>query len=402
MFGYACDRCREKHQSCNHELPCKRCTKANAADSCHYTPKRTRSKAVRPSSSMSMMSSGSSNSNSPIRGQVGMPFHAFMQGHPMQPMHFDPSIGGGMIPYSSRSPPPHMMMQSQQAPSHFAHPQAPQSLFHPGSPFIYTDANGNGNSSRFLPPPMSPHGHHFYSGHPHMQSPSHHSMAGPQYHPYHASPPQHSSSLMQPPLSSSSASSQMIMSPSPYSFVPPGRRISGQNRSSAGKQQGGRRVSRSALGEALSSSTESNSGSEAHMSHHYPQHIQSSNHHSALSHSMQPQPSPLPYPELLDGIHYAASQHYHPGHHSSVPEEEAHGYHSMDGSALMASGVLVQEYIRDALAMIHDEGASSHSAVTQHHVLGVGNDGMEEMKHHHSSVAPLLERNGSAAASRSE
>jgi hypothetical protein len=44
MFGYACDRCREKHQSCNHELPCKRCIKANVADSCHYTPKRTRSK----------------------------------------------------------------------------------------------------------------------------------------------------------------------------------------------------------------------------------------------------------------------------------------------------------------------------------------------------------------------
>lgn len=44
MFGYACDRCREKHQSCNHELPCKRCIKANVADTCHYTPKRTRTK----------------------------------------------------------------------------------------------------------------------------------------------------------------------------------------------------------------------------------------------------------------------------------------------------------------------------------------------------------------------
>lgn len=44
MFGYACDRCREKHQSCNHELPCKRCIKANVSDTCHYTPKRTRSK----------------------------------------------------------------------------------------------------------------------------------------------------------------------------------------------------------------------------------------------------------------------------------------------------------------------------------------------------------------------
>lgn len=44
-FGYACDRCREKHQSCDHEKPCKRCIKANVADFCHYTPKRSRTKA---------------------------------------------------------------------------------------------------------------------------------------------------------------------------------------------------------------------------------------------------------------------------------------------------------------------------------------------------------------------
>lgn len=318
-----------------------------------------------------------------------MPFHAFMQNHPMQPMHFDPSTGG-MIPYSSRSPPPHMMMQ-QQAPQHFAHPQAQQSLFSPGSPFIYADPSGNGNA-RFLPPPMPPHGHHFYPGPPHMQP--HHPMASPQYHPYHVSPP--------PP-------SQMMMSPNPYTFVPPGRRVSNQNRSNFGKQQGGRRTSRSALGEALSQSTDnsnsntiagnsinnSNNNLENHMSHHYSQHLQSSNH-----------PIPLPYPELLDGIHYAASQHYHPGP-GSMPEEEAHGYHSMDGSALMASGVLVQEYIRDALAMIHDEGASNPA--TQHHVLGVGNDGVEEMKHHHhhhhqhhNSAAPRLERNGSSTITHSE
>ena len=42
-FGYACDRCREKHQSCDHEKPCKRCVKANLSDYCHYTPKRSRS-----------------------------------------------------------------------------------------------------------------------------------------------------------------------------------------------------------------------------------------------------------------------------------------------------------------------------------------------------------------------
>jgi hypothetical protein len=41
-FGYACDRCREKHQSCDHEKPCKRCIKANVAAFCHYTPKRAR------------------------------------------------------------------------------------------------------------------------------------------------------------------------------------------------------------------------------------------------------------------------------------------------------------------------------------------------------------------------
>lgn len=44
IFGYACDRCREKHQSCNHKTPCSRCIKASVAELCHYTPKKSRSK----------------------------------------------------------------------------------------------------------------------------------------------------------------------------------------------------------------------------------------------------------------------------------------------------------------------------------------------------------------------
>lgn len=46
MFGYACDRCREKHQSCNHETPCIRCIKVGIAELCHYTPKRSRSRTI--------------------------------------------------------------------------------------------------------------------------------------------------------------------------------------------------------------------------------------------------------------------------------------------------------------------------------------------------------------------
>lgn len=43
-FGYACDRCRQKHQSCDHQLPCQRCVKASCGEACHYTPKRPRSR----------------------------------------------------------------------------------------------------------------------------------------------------------------------------------------------------------------------------------------------------------------------------------------------------------------------------------------------------------------------
>src|SRR4051794_40873977 len=42
IFGYACDRCREKHQSCDHSFPCKRCVKSGVSEFCHYTPKKTR------------------------------------------------------------------------------------------------------------------------------------------------------------------------------------------------------------------------------------------------------------------------------------------------------------------------------------------------------------------------
>ena len=43
-FGYACDRCRQKHQSCDHQFPCQRCLKANCGEVCHYTPKRARTR----------------------------------------------------------------------------------------------------------------------------------------------------------------------------------------------------------------------------------------------------------------------------------------------------------------------------------------------------------------------
>ena len=46
IFRYACDRCREKHQSCDHKSPCLRCIKASVADLCHYTPKKSRSKSL--------------------------------------------------------------------------------------------------------------------------------------------------------------------------------------------------------------------------------------------------------------------------------------------------------------------------------------------------------------------
>lgn len=41
-FGYACDRCRKKHQSCDHNQPCQRCIKAGSTVACNYTPKRPR------------------------------------------------------------------------------------------------------------------------------------------------------------------------------------------------------------------------------------------------------------------------------------------------------------------------------------------------------------------------
>jgi hypothetical protein len=60
-------------------------------------------------------------------------------------------------------------------------------------------------------------------------------------------------------------------------------------------------------------------------------------------------PSCFPSSELLDGIHYSASKLY-----ESVPEPYAR-YYGYDSSALLASGVFMQEYMREAINFISDD-----------------------------------------------
>ena len=60
-------------------------------------------------------------------------------------------------------------------------------------------------------------------------------------------------------------------------------------------------------------------------------------------------PACFPSSELLDGIHYSASKLY-----ETVPEPYAR-YYGYDSSALLASGVFMQEYMREAINFISDD-----------------------------------------------
>ena len=101
-FGYACDRCREKHQSCDHEKPCKRCVKANVADFCHYTPKRSRS-----GKASHAQSNSSSNMNNSSMMNEGGPFHGLeigqQQQQQQQPQTLMPSVAKRLSTSSGNS-----------------------------------------------------------------------------------------------------------------------------------------------------------------------------------------------------------------------------------------------------------------------------------------------------------
>lgn len=487
-FGYACDRCREKHQSCNHELPCKRCVKANLGDQCHYTPKKSRGKRSHSTptsaltsvngahigqnlsnghsysklkSSNSCMPSPNSSSNNYMMMMYPSPLHHHHHHHhpvlqhssgPSLSRTYYTSVPPTTLPnnfiltaspnatnqsHRANSPSPPLSSALNDNPSLSSNissvigmsplvsvknfskssPRNISTMPYNMNPTTSSSSSSNGiNSSNFnhsnafspsnhssmaLPVSSSISSHHPIlpnlsntgSNHSLVSQPnspvssSYPIYYSPYYTPMAPFPSNHPSPYPHPSYpyvlsysntnnSSSPSVKRSLSAPMPttdqYSYSYNSSLPQSTHSQNLDLESNTLTTNQQPLIE--NSSMDSNMmtndcimTSKKHQSYHMDSSgtlMLNSNSPNTTNESDTFSLSELPYPSLLDGLHYGASQMYQNQQESQPAKDSSNKnsfynfsqhHSSMDGSALMATGILVQEFIRDSLSMINDQ-----------------------------------------------